>query len=69
MVVSKEIGKYELLLISHYNTTPDQIAFVYFYDPAELTWGMQGSSKPVRRCPLMCSLQMAFSTSTFMKSF
>jgi hypothetical protein len=58
MVVSKEISKYELLLISYYTTTPNQIGFVYSTIRVMYTWGMQELSKPERRFLRMSSLQI-----------
>ena len=45
MVVSKEIGSYEVLLISNYTTTPNQIGFVYFNEPGGAYIGYAGIIK------------------------
>ena len=57
MVVSKEISKYELLLISNYNVNPNQIAFVYFRDPGDAYLGYAGIIKT--GAPLPPNVQFA----------
>jgi hypothetical protein len=56
MVVSKEIGTYQILMISGYSN-PNQVAFVYFYEPGGAYIGYVGAIKS--GVPLPANVQWA----------
>lgn len=56
MVITKELGTYEVLLISGYSN-PNQIGFVYFYEPSAEYIGYAGIIKNGQ--PLPSNVQFA----------